>query len=149
MLLHLYQKWQISYVLWVTNYWYALALAWVELWPSIWIFCLKLRIMGISLIYLRWVPFSSSTLVYCQFSDFHLDCFLSCWNNRSGLNFFQYASYWDYLQSHVGYYNFRFYSSFLCEACFPTCNLRTASTQNDCWALLGNHCYWSDLCNHI
>ena len=77
MSLHSYLKCQISYVLQVTHYRYPMALVWVESWLIIWIFRLKLRIMGISLRYILWfiIIFYSSMMVYYQFSDCRIDFF--------------------------------------------------------------------------
>ena len=82
----------IIYVLRVTYVRDPMALVWFELRLSVWIFRLKLRIMGISLSYLLWVilPFYSSTLVYYQFPNLHIDWFLffCAVDNSSGLDFF-------------------------------------------------------------
>ena len=107
LLIDVYLYWGIPYVLWVTHYWNPMTLVWFEIRLSIWIFRLKLQIMGISLSYLLWVTltFSYSTLVYYQFSYFHIDCFISCFavDNSLGLDLFLDESYWVYSQSHVGH----------------------------------------------
>ena len=117
MSLHFYLKWQLSYVLRVTHYQDAMALVKVELQPSIRIFRLKLKIMGIYLIYLLWVPlpFSSYMLVYYWFVYSHPYYFFSSFrysvvDSSLGRNLFLWESYWYVAHSHAGYYNLCFYS---------------------------------------
>ena len=147
MLPHLYQKCQISYVLRVTHYQDPMALVWVELWMSIWIFQLKLGIMGIHLIFL--VPFSFSTLGYYQFSKFHIDVFFFCCNSRLSLDFVWDESCWGYSLSRVGYYIcFTLLLVFVWGLCAHN-SFNKNWTQHDCWVLLVNHPNWSYLCLHI
>ena len=139
MSLHLYLKCWISYIFQVTHYWDPMALVWVELQLSIWIFWLKLRMMYISMSYLIWVllPFYYSIMVCYLFAYSHPDLFLYCclyseFDNSSGRYLLWGERYWGYSYYYVRYYNFcfcsMFSSCFLCEACVTTYHWITTSS---------------------